>query len=266
MDVEQISDAVTGAVAEVQPALPQRHARIDVQVCAAGPLGKNSHRQIYGPLEDKGKMLFFRIGQRTDGDGARNIRSAGEIVTAGIHQQKSPCLNGYIALGRGLIVDNGAVHPVSRDRLEARVKRAGFFSPRKHVVCDGQLRKRLTESALRFFRGLLLDPVYGLYHGGPVGEVCTMQVFDLGFIFSGGHKCRGSVARNEARLLRGLSGLPAGLSGLIRRRSDSLADSIRDLLWIGQDFLPRCEPGERVEKAFIWLQRDARGRQVISDF
>ena len=68
VDAQQVADAVTCAVAVVQPVLPESHMGQYVQIGAAAALGELYLCQIYITLEHEGIVQLHLIGQRADRD------------------------------------------------------------------------------------------------------------------------------------------------------------------------------------------------------
>lgn len=86
MYIEEVADAVPGAVAVVEAELPEVHARQRVYLYAFGAFGKVEGGQCNMPFEDGGVSAFLFGGGRREGD-AGDVGGAVQVLSAGVHQQ-----------------------------------------------------------------------------------------------------------------------------------------------------------------------------------
>ena len=85
---EIAADAVAGAVVEVEPVLPQRAARERVEVDAARALGEPRRGDGDVPLQHQREALAHLARRLADGDGARDVGGAVEVLGAAVDEKQ----------------------------------------------------------------------------------------------------------------------------------------------------------------------------------
>ena len=101
------------------------------------PLGKWHERQRDMALQHAGEAVAHLGGRRADGDGARHVGGAVEILRAGIDEIERARLELALGLGARLVMHDGAVRARARDGGEAQIAEivaaaAEFLEPVGH--------------------------------------------------------------------------------------------------------------------------------------
>ena len=138
--IQQIANAVAGAVVVIQSQLPQRHTRQHVEVDAGAALLEAGGRHVQMPAQDGGIVPLLLLGQFADGHGSGDIGAALEVVSAGVDQEEAVVSNGDIGFFRRLIVDDRAVFSGGDDGGKALVDEIrAFTAEAQQLRADVQL-------------------------------------------------------------------------------------------------------------------------------
>ena len=126
--VEQIADAVAGAVPVVETAFPQRVAGEHLDLVAGGAAREFRFAQCDQPLQYE-RVVRALFGRRfADADGASDIGSAFEVLSARVDEQDAGC-DRVALLGGGVVMHDGTILPRTDDRWEARPDIVALLRP-----------------------------------------------------------------------------------------------------------------------------------------
>ena len=154
MHVQQVADAVAGAVVIVEAQLPERHARQDVEVDAGAALLEAGGRHVQMAAQHGGVVALLLFGELADRKGAGDVGAALEIVSAGIDQQEAIESHGDVGLLGGLVVDDGAVLAGGDDRRKALIDEIGAL-----FAVGKELRAHIELGDLAAANGAVLLPL-----------------------------------------------------------------------------------------------------------
>ena len=102
----------------VQSLAPHSLTCQDIELSAAGATGELTELHLYMALQHQRVDMALFLGQRTEGDSTRDVRRTVLVLCATVKQQQALRLQGYVRLGRCLVVNNGAMFAVSCYRVE----------------------------------------------------------------------------------------------------------------------------------------------------
>ena len=153
MDIQNITDAVTGSAFIVDVLIPHGLTCQNIQVSAGAAVQKFRVCQLQHALCDRCVMLLDRLGNRPQHDRSRHIRRTAKILTAGIHQKhtfrRKRCA---VVLGR-LIMHHRCICPISADRWKGKIQiTVDLTAQMIQIHRSGILRHRN-------FTNIFLDPV-----------------------------------------------------------------------------------------------------------
>ena len=119
MNIQNISNSVTGSMLKIQPQLPHRLPTQNIKIQSRASMEELCMGQMkISPTHGCIEMLFL-IGQFTHGKSTGGIGSSFQIMSTSIHQKKTLRLNRYITLLGSRIMDNGSMTSISTDRRKA---------------------------------------------------------------------------------------------------------------------------------------------------
>ena len=173
---EQIADAVTGAVVEIQTQLPQRRAGEQIQIDAGTARTEDRGGKIQVAAQDGGIVSAHGVGDRTERDGSCDVGGSLEVLSAGVQQEESLRTEFGIALRCCGVVDDGAVRAVCRDGIKTRLKIMPLFLPELLEPFGG------ADLGDRYSADVLLEPMEKPHERGAVCAVCLVDVADFGRI------------------------------------------------------------------------------------
>ena len=109
MDVQIGAHAMARSVQIVQALAPQRLSRQNIYLRATGAAGELAQFYLDMSLQHESIDAPLLVCQRAQGNGARNVCRAVEILCATIEQQKTFRQQRHVSLCRSLIVDDSPV-------------------------------------------------------------------------------------------------------------------------------------------------------------
>ena len=171
--------SVTGAVPEIAQRAPQRHTGGGVDLAAGGPLREHGHRQAYHTLEHQGVVLHLQTGTRSKRHGAGDVRSAEDILSAGIHQIEAPARQLGRTHARSQIVRQGGIGAAGGYIPETVAAVARNLRPQRRKALRGLPLRHATVGRLPF------EPVEELLHCHSVLEAGLPQRGDLHVVLHG---------------------------------------------------------------------------------
>ena len=126
--------------------------------------------------QNQGVMLFFFIRDRPQGDGAGDIGGSLVILSAGIHQIQTSCLQACTVLRHGMVMAQCRIFPICGDCVEADIQRS---------MLPAHLVKTVSHAALihRDLADILFQPVDIFCHDHTIGDMGLLHIFNLGRIF-----------------------------------------------------------------------------------
>ena len=124
---EPMADAVARAVTVVHALAPHGSPCERVELEARGVLGEYRPGELQMALQYERVGLPLLIGQRSEGDGSRDVGGAAVVVCAAVEEQESAAFEADIRLGRRLIVNDGTVRAIGSNRLEGESAAARLF-------------------------------------------------------------------------------------------------------------------------------------------
>ncbi len=142
------ADAVAGAVVEVEPGLPQRHARQRIELGAAGAFRKHRDGDGDMALQHAGEAVAHLVARRADGDGAGDVGGAVLVLRAGIDQEQFVHAERAVGGAGHAVVHDGAVRTRAgngreRDVLEQAAVAAEAFQRLDGADLGELARRRL---------------------------------------------------------------------------------------------------------------------------
>ena len=139
------------------------------------PSGKRAVAMAMWPLSTSVKRSRISVGRRADGDGARDVGGAVEILRAAVDEEQ--LARAQLAVGRlgDAVVDDGAVGPAAGDGVEADLAAAGWWRARK--PSSWRTAVDLVELARRASR---VEPGEEADDRGAVAHVRRARALDLG--------------------------------------------------------------------------------------
>ena len=173
---EKAPDTVAGAMAVIDPAVPEVHARQRIERAAAGAVGEFLHVELDVPLEHARVALDHFGGRlaRTDPHGAGDVGRPVEILAARIDEIDRRRRDRDIAVLIDLVMRQRGMARSGADRIEAGIL---------------QLAARLAELAQLGRRGQFVDAALGCLdaepaqearHGRPVARLCIAMALLFG--------------------------------------------------------------------------------------
>ena len=138
MYIQISSYAMTRAMQIIQTLAPQRLTGEDVNLGSAGSCGKLTEFYLDVSFQHKGIDPFLLLSERTEGDGAGDIRCAIEILCPTVEQQKTFRLQRNIDLWRCLIVNDGAVGLIASNRIEGKAAIEGLLGAKRFELIGGR--------------------------------------------------------------------------------------------------------------------------------
>ena len=112
----------------VQALAPQRLSRQNIYLRATGAAGELAQFYLDMSLQHEGIDAPLLVCQRAQGNGARNVCRAVEILCATIEQQKTFRQQRHVSLCRSLIVDDSPVGLIACYGVERDTTKQGLFS------------------------------------------------------------------------------------------------------------------------------------------
>ena len=129
MDIQDISDAVSGAVVEIHSILPERHARKNIQISTAHSFLKNSRSKRKMSFKDK-CVCFFLLGSKSaKRNCSRYICGSFHVVPARIGETQSIWFKQNVGFFGGLVMHDCAVFTVCYDGIKAVLDKSILFTP-----------------------------------------------------------------------------------------------------------------------------------------
>ena len=122
VDVEEVAHAMARAVEVAQAVFPQELTCQHVELRARGARGEDGRGKGDVTLHHQGEVGALLRRRRAQRDGARDVGGAVEVLRARVDEQQVAVAHGHVTLGRGLVVDDGAVGAVAGDGAERLVK------------------------------------------------------------------------------------------------------------------------------------------------
>ena len=239
VDVQDVADAVAGAVLIVQIGLPQRLAGENVEIQSRAAVEEAGVREMQVRAEDAREVGALGVRHGAKGDGAGYVGRAFEIMSAGVHEQQAVRLERNVRLRRGGIVDDGGVRAVGADGVKAEIEEALLIGAAcREIVGGGKLGHR-------HLADVLLEPVDEFRHGDAVLDVGVDRVLLLGLVLNGLHEHGG------VRLIHHV---------------DTLAElgdeAVVAHAFVEQDRLPGRDGGGIVVKALVGARFDVVFRKI----
>ena len=137
MHIEEMPDAVSGAVVVVQAGAPKRKASEGVQLRAACALGKTCLGEGDVSAQDESIVAALLGRRRADGDGAGDIGGAVQVMPAGIHEKQFAVGEAAVGLLARPIMHDGAVRSGAGDGVETDVLEMSRVLPERFQAADG---------------------------------------------------------------------------------------------------------------------------------
>ena len=119
VNVQEVADAVAGAVAVVALRLPQRGAADGIEHRRFDVFGKHGAGQGDVGFEHQREIAFLFGSRLAHGHHAGDVGGAGFVLGAGVDQQQAAAIERTEGFGRGAVVRQGAVFAVAGDGAEA---------------------------------------------------------------------------------------------------------------------------------------------------
>ena len=123
--VQEVADAVAGAVAVVDAGRPDRRARQRIEHRRLGPARELRRRQRDDALEHQREVALLRRRRRADRHHAGDVGGAAQVLAAGVDQQQAVAFDVGVRLLGGAVVHDRAVGVEAGDGAEARADEAG---------------------------------------------------------------------------------------------------------------------------------------------
>ena len=187
MDVQVSTHAVTRSVQVVQSLAPHRCPCQDVNLRAAGPTGEFAQLYLDVPFQHQRIDQLLLVGQRSEGNGASDVGRAVQVLRTAVEQKQSVRLQGNVGLGRRLVMDNGSMCAVARNRVERDVA--------VEWLLGAQCRQFPVDGNLRFLMPILptglIQPLQELNHGDAVFQHRRLKTRYLGGVLHGLHPLDG---------------------------------------------------------------------------
>ena len=124
MYVKAEADAVAGPVAVVDVVFPHRSPGQNIQLAAGDPFGEHGRSKADVAPEHGSVVVAFRIGERSHGHGARDVRGAFQVLSAGVHEEEAALFQHVELFGSRSIVRHRGVRSHRGDRAEGKFKGA----------------------------------------------------------------------------------------------------------------------------------------------